>query len=501
MEYNIKYVATYIRKSRAENDEDLEKHRLMLTELCTKNNLEFIEYAEIGTSDSIDMRPKMSQLLKDIEKGIFDAVVVVDYDRFGRGDLSEQDRIKKAFQKSQTLIITPDKIYDLNNDSDDTFVDFKGLFARQEYKAITKRLRRGKYLGAMRGEWTNGTPPFPYEYQKYGDKYNPKGLVVNDEKLRTYTYIKESYLAGVSTTVIAVNLNNQHIPSPRNAKWTNVTISRMLADETHLGRIISNKTSGDGHKKKKPSSKPFQKIPKDERVVIENRHEAIKTQEEHDEIINRLEERKAIPFRARQSVYSLSGLIKCGKCGHTHSFLVKDSGKILMKPCWYADSHGNKCINKGIMLNFLEGLIIGEIKKYKDRYIVKDKSNEKKTVNALTRQIESMESQQQKFTKAIDRVNESYELGDYTREQWLDRKKKWENEIADIRGKIYELKKRVNSTALITSTERLENLKLFFEKIETSTTPQERNELYRTIIDRIIWTRNGDDISIHIEYK
>jgi hypothetical protein len=49
-------------------------------------------------------------------------------------DLGGQDRLKKAFQKSNTLIITPDKIYDLNDDVDDTYDDFKGFLARQEYK-------------------------------------------------------------------------------------------------------------------------------------------------------------------------------------------------------------------------------------------------------------------------------------------------------------------------------------------------------------------------------
>lgn len=36
--YIIRYVAIYIRKSRAESMEDLEKHRIVLIDLCKRNN-------------------------------------------------------------------------------------------------------------------------------------------------------------------------------------------------------------------------------------------------------------------------------------------------------------------------------------------------------------------------------------------------------------------------------------------------------------------------------
>ena len=123
-EYNIKFVANYIRKSRAENEQDLEKQRIILIDLCNKNKFKYVEYVEVGSSDSIDMRPQISKLLKEVEVGLYDAVCITEYDRLGRGDLGEQDRIKKAFQKSNTLIITPEKIYDLNDDMDETFTEY-----------------------------------------------------------------------------------------------------------------------------------------------------------------------------------------------------------------------------------------------------------------------------------------------------------------------------------------------------------------------------------------
>jgi site-specific DNA recombinase len=249
--FTIRYVAIYIRKSRAESMEDLEKHRMVLIDLCKRNDFKYVEYMEVGTSDSIDLRPKISKLLREVEEGVYDAVCVVEYDRLGRGDLGEQDRLKKAFQKSDTLIITPDKIYDLNDDIDDTYADLKGFFARQEYKMITKRLRQGKKIGARRGQWTNGIPPFPYVYQTYKNKVNKKGLIVDDDKLPIYRDMLDQALKGVDPKKIAENLNQRGILTSKGNYWSNVTIQRLLVDETHLGKIISNKTQGDAHKNKR----------------------------------------------------------------------------------------------------------------------------------------------------------------------------------------------------------------------------------------------------------
>jgi DNA invertase Pin-like site-specific DNA recombinase len=501
--YNTKYVATYLRKSRGEQEDDLEKHRTILSELCDKNNFRYVEYAEIGTSDSIDLRPQMLQLLKDIEEGVFDAVCVVEYDRLGRGDLGEQDRIKKAFQNSDTLIITPDKIYDLNNDLDDTYADFKGMFARQEYKMITKRLRQGKKIGARRGDWTNGTPPFPYEYQKYKDKYNKKGLVVNDEHYQLYREIIEMAIKGTSPNQIAIILNQRGTLTKKGNYWSGVIIQRLLLDETHLGKIISNKTQGDGHKNKKPNAKKVKTLPRSAWIIIENCHESVKTQEEHDIISLKIVERKLVPHRARKQTHTFSGIVRCAKCGHCLTFGINKSNnnKLMLKPCWYKDPIGNICKNGGILFNVFEEAILNEIKNYKDNFSIQEAEMSRTNTETLISLIKEKEMALVKFKKALDAVNDSYELGDYNRKIWHERKKKWEDKIHDTDDEIYDLRKKLKSIPEISAELRQENLNEFFNKINSVTTDLERNNLYKSIIESIIWLRQGDNISIKINYK
>ena len=72
----IKRVAVYLRKSREdENEADtLFKHRIQLLEFVKSKGWEYEIYEEIGSSDTIDFRPKFSRLLQEMERGVYDAV-------------------------------------------------------------------------------------------------------------------------------------------------------------------------------------------------------------------------------------------------------------------------------------------------------------------------------------------------------------------------------------------------------------------------------------------
>jgi len=96
----IKDVAIYLRKSRGE-EEDLDKHRTDLEDLCKIKGWRYTSYAEIGSSDSIDLRPEMIRLLKDVEDDLYDAIVVMDIDRLSRGDGEEQARIMNKLRRSR----------------------------------------------------------------------------------------------------------------------------------------------------------------------------------------------------------------------------------------------------------------------------------------------------------------------------------------------------------------------------------------------------------------
>ena len=116
--------AQYLRKSRMEEGMDTEevlaKHRKALAEYAAAHGVHIIEtYYEVVSGESLYARPEMLRLLEDVEDGKYDAVLVMDLDRLSRGRMKDQGIILDAFRESGTLIITPEKTYDLSDDLDD----------------------------------------------------------------------------------------------------------------------------------------------------------------------------------------------------------------------------------------------------------------------------------------------------------------------------------------------------------------------------------------------
>ena len=66
-------------------------------------------------------------------------------------------------RESGTLIVTPDKVYDLSDEIDDELAEFKTFMSRREYKIINKRLRRGLLRSIQDGCYVANAP---YGYKK-----------------------------------------------------------------------------------------------------------------------------------------------------------------------------------------------------------------------------------------------------------------------------------------------------------------------------------------------
>lgn len=496
MEYDIKDVALYLRKSRGEEEKDLHKHRSILTDLAKKNNWRYIEYFEIANSETIEFRPKFKQLLKDIEDNMFDAVAVVDYDRLGRGDLEEQAIVKRVFRDSETFIITPEKIYNLIDDSDDLMVDVKGLIARQEYKAIKKRLARGKKIGARQGNWTNGKPPFPYIYEP-----SRKGLVVDQSKLETYNTMKKMLLSGESFQKIAWYLNTLKIPSPKNSFWHENTIRRIVTDETHIGRIITNKTEGSGHKNKK--TKELKYFDRDEWNVIENCHEITKTQEEHNEILTRVRVRNKFHPAARRGAFVLSGLLSCGICGKTMQMQGKGIKEDLVKPCRKADPVGNRCDNKGNKLSTVLEALKHSLKEESLRLSINEDSVSHNSMD-YEKLIKLSNDKLQKCNVAISRIKDLYEEGEYDKDEYHKRLSKRKAELNKIESEMVDYTLLLEKQNDLTNSEKSKKINSVIDILDDADVDTEtKNAMLKEIIDRVIYLKNSiNDIpTIECLYK
>ena len=125
---------------------------------------------------------------------MYDAVLCMDIDRLGRGDMQDQGRIINTFKKTNTLIITPDKTYNLNNDLDEEMTEFKTFFARRELKVITKRMQRARVKSIEEGNFIGSTAPLGYKFRY--DEYGKRHMIIDEETAPAIKLIFDMYLNG-----------------------------------------------------------------------------------------------------------------------------------------------------------------------------------------------------------------------------------------------------------------------------------------------------------------
>ena len=112
----------YLRKSQADNpnesvEEVLEKHEYQLQEYAMQELGYTIPeeniYREVVSGETIRDRVEIKKILQLIELEEITAVIVIEPQRLGRGDLEDCGRIVNAFRYTNTKIMTPVKTYDL----------------------------------------------------------------------------------------------------------------------------------------------------------------------------------------------------------------------------------------------------------------------------------------------------------------------------------------------------------------------------------------------------
>ena len=165
-------ILVYLRKSRSDDpsltvEEVLAKHEAMLKEWIERNLDAPIPeenyYREVVSGETINSRPEMKKILKRMESPKAKAVLVVECPRLGRPDLEEIGKLSKLFRYTNTLIITPQRMFDLNDEYDREQFE-REMMRGADYLNYTKKiLKRGKEISLKSGWHINGVVPYGYE--------------------------------------------------------------------------------------------------------------------------------------------------------------------------------------------------------------------------------------------------------------------------------------------------------------------------------------------------
>ena len=248
----------YLRKSRADRDaelrgesETLKRHRELITEYADRLNIKIEKfYCEVVSSETIETRPVMQELLADVETGMWEGVFVVEVERLARGNTKDQGIVAEAFQLSSTKIYTLTKIYDPNDEFDEEYFEFGLFMSRREYKTINRRLQRGRIASVKNGCYIASTAP--YGYRKVKNKQD-KGytLEIIPEEAEVVRMVFDWYCIGelqpdgsylpIGTDRIASKLDRMGIKPAANSTWSRSTIGDMLRNITYTEKVYCDR--------------------------------------------------------------------------------------------------------------------------------------------------------------------------------------------------------------------------------------------------------------------
>ena len=236
----------YLRKSRADGEHEsvedvLAKHYKILQDYAVSKHggavLEELIYREVVSGETIQDRPEMQKLLDRIQSEDITGVLVVEPQRLTRGDLSDCGTVIRAFRYTNTLIITPSKIYDLSDKFDRKFFEMELMRGNDYLEYVKEIMMRGRIASVNEGNFIGSVAPYGYDKIKEGKSFT---LVPNSEA-DTVRLIFELWTVNkLGTTSIANRLNDLHIMPRKSKLWSSASIRDMLKNPVYIGKIRWN---------------------------------------------------------------------------------------------------------------------------------------------------------------------------------------------------------------------------------------------------------------------
>lgn len=136
-------VGVYMRVSTKE--QDVGSQRVVIDEYCLRNQLDIYKvYSDHGVSGLKDSRPQLNDLLMDMRRNNFDAVVVYKLDRLGRSLKNLINLLGEFKNKGIRLISISDNLDTANDNPMNTaFFQLLAIFSELERSLICERVKCG----------------------------------------------------------------------------------------------------------------------------------------------------------------------------------------------------------------------------------------------------------------------------------------------------------------------------------------------------------------------
>lgn len=479
-------VAIYLRKSRQDpTDESIEetlaRHSDSLMKTAKEQNLNIVSiYKEVVSGDGLFTRPKMVQLLQDIEADMYTAVLCVAIDRLGRSSQKDGGIILETFQEHNVRIITPNRTYDLADEIDEQSVEMQSFIARQELKIIKRRLRTGM-KSTIESGYHVVEPPYGYE-RTYINRRPTLRIVENEATAVRIMY--DMYAnQGIGCTTIARTINSMGYKPHFASEFSRTSIAGILKNPTYAGQIVWNKQKSIRRKTANDTIHRTQN-PKSEWIIADGVHPAIISRELWDKTQAAMDAKFHPPVKSHELKNYYTGIFFCANCGKP---LTRSQGNKHHIP--YLMCITPAC-NRSIKMEYIDKYILHLLKRILDDCMVTKKNRNEKDLNSVTLPLQKAKTNLTTLFQQRDKLHDFLEQGIYDTDTFLDRSKTLSVKITETQSTIAQLESKLNTPQVTIDTiiPSIQELIDHYYSLE----PMKQNILLKQIFKRIDYTKTKE---------
>lgn len=441
-------------------------------------------YVDPGYSGGDTNRPGLKTMIKDVEDGLVDKVVVYKLDRLSRSQLDTLYLIEKIFLANNTDFVSMSENFDTSTPFGRAMIGILAVFAQLEREQIKERMGMGKEARAKEGKWGGGSSvPVGYDYNPATEL-----LTVNEfEKMQILEAV-ELFLNGTPLRTICNIFHDKgytyHGQSGHISEWDPKRLKYVFQNKTYLGYI---KYRGEWYKANHApifDSETYNKLQK------------LLTQRAEDYAMHKK--------KCQGQTTYLGGMIYCKQCGARYA---KQSGKRWKNnepPKYYVCYSRNKkvpkmvkdpnCKNKNWKMEELDEIVFNEIRKLaKDPDYITDIRREREKNKVEPNKIDLIHKEIENIDGQISRFMDLYGIGKFTIEQVSSKV----DPLNDRRRNLErELNQLTTEAGILTEEEAIETIQSFGDILDRG----DFDEI-RLTLETLIYSIELDNEDVYIHWR
>ncbi len=295
-------------------------------------------YADEALTGTKDNRENFQKLLSECRAGHIDLIITKSISRFARNTVTLLETVRELKGLGVDVWFEEQNVHSLSSDGE-LMLTILASYAQEESYSASENKKWQIRRDFEQGKVSSIT--------MLGYKRNRNGVLeIIPEEAEIVKLIFNSYLSGMGKQAIANMLNEMHIPTKFENKWSGDAIKRIITNEKYCGELMLQKFYSENHltKRKMVNTGKLRKF------HVEEVHEPIIEKTVFDAVQKRLQENqeKFTTDKSTAVAYPFTGKIQCQCCGKNYRRKTTPTGIVWC--CATYNTRGKKYCPKSKMI-------------------------------------------------------------------------------------------------------------------------------------------------------